>query len=108
MDPNLDQTHPDPGAMVRLLCAANRQARRGYFKSRVLMDNILGPKTVSRLVDRCDVVLQDDGSWYVPGWKEWQEGGITGGERHRRLRARRNGADVTEPLSDRDDSVTVP
>ncbi len=33
IDPNLDSTHPAPGDMVALLCAANRQPTRGYFKS---------------------------------------------------------------------------
>jgi hypothetical protein len=104
MDPNLDQTHPDPGGFVRLLCAASRQPQRGRFSSRQLLDTILGKGLASRLVQRRDVVPIEGGRWYVVGWDEWQEGDLTVGERQRRIRDRR----VTSPLPDRDNAVTRP
>lgn len=106
LDPNLDQAHPDPGAMVRLLCAANRQPHRGRFKSRDLLDAVLG-KTVARAcIARRDVVEQSDGRYYVPGWDEWQEGDWTVGERQQRIRDRRNAGNVTESRSQGDPGVT--
>lgn len=107
LDPNLDQAHPDPGAMVRLLCAANRQPHRGRFKSRDLLDAVLGKAIAKGCIDRRDVVEQDDGRYYVPGWDEWQEGDWTVGERQRRIRDRRNAGNVTESHPQRDTTVTA-
>lgn len=95
VDPNIDQQHPDPAEMVGLLCAANRQPHRGRFKSRALMEGILGKRAVARLIDRGDVLELPDGRWYVPGWDEWQEGDWTVSERQSRIRNRRNGRDMT-------------
>lgn len=102
IDPNIDQTHPEPLAMLRLLCAANRQPRRGEFKTRSLLDQLLGRSQVNRLIERGDLVQIGLGRWYVDHWSEWQEGDHTVGERMARLRALRdrNGA-VTSPSPDR-------
>ena len=108
MDPNLDQTHPDPGAMVRLLCAANRQPNRGRFKSRILAESILGRRSVATMLVRGDLVPDGpDGRLYADGWDEWQEGDWTVGERQRRIRAKRHKVTV-QTLPDRDTSVTGP
>jgi hypothetical protein len=108
LDPNIDQTHTDPGAMVRLLCAANRQPHRGRFKSRDLMEAILGKAIVRDAITRRDVVEQPDGRYYVPGWDEWQEGDWTVGERQKRIRARRNAGNVTESHPERDTDTSPP
>jgi len=107
LDPNLDQTHPDPGAMVKLLCAAARQPQRGRFKSRAVLDNILGRASAKRALERHDVVPLPDGRLYVDGWDDWQEGDMTVAERQARIRARRAGGAV-EPLASRDTGVTQP
>lgn len=93
IDPNLDSTHPAPGDMVRLLCAANRQPKRGRFKSEALAVTVLGRAAYARAVSRGDLV--QNGSWlYVDGWEEWQENDWTVGERMRRLRARKRHNDT--------------
>ena len=96
LDPNIDQTHPDNlDGFIRLLCASNRQPVRGRFRSRALVEGVLGRAAVKRLIERGDICQQPDGSWTVPGWSEWQEGDWTVADRQRRIRARRNGESVT-------------
>jgi hypothetical protein len=115
LDPNIDQTHPDNlEAFVRLLCAANRQPNRGLFKSRPVLETLMGKPAVKRFYARGDVVDESDGHVRVPGWRHWQEGDLNVATRMRNLRARRNGeghADVspavTPPSPDRDSSVTA-
>lgn len=107
LDPNIDQIHPDPGAMARLLCVAARQPQRGRFKSRAVLELTLGKRLVQVLIDRGDVIEEDD-HWYVPGWDEWQEGDWTVSERQSRIRARKARKNVTPPVADRDTSVTSP
>lgn len=93
MDPNLDSTHPAPGDMVALLCAANRQPRRGRFKTPELAQHVLGRGLFERSMRRGDLI--PNGSWvYVDGWEDWQEGDWTVGERMRRLRARKRHTDT--------------
>jgi len=103
IDPNLDSTHPAPGEMVALLCAANRQPHRGYFKSEGVAKSALGVRLFSRSVARGDLRKNGRGGYHVDGWEEWQEGDINVGERMRRLRERRRNADRN---SDRNDGVT--
>ncbi len=107
VDPNLDQTHPDPGGFLRLLCAANRQPCRGRFKSRELLEAVLGAELAGALVDRGDLKKVGK-ALEVDGWALWQEGDVTVGERMRRFRSRvRNGA-VPEPSLERNAAVTEP
>lgn len=87
IDPNLDQTHPAPGDMVTLMCAANRQPKRGWFKSAELARIVLGAGLFRRSSRRGDLVMEGD-RMHVAGWDEWQEGDITVGERMRQLRKR--------------------
>lgn len=88
ISPDLDQ-HEDPEAMVLLICAANRQTPRGRFKSRAIVERVIGRKRFAECVRRSDLVRIADGAWYLDGWDEWQEGDHTVGERMRRLRAKR-------------------
>ena len=95
IDPNLDSTHPAPGEMVALLCAANRQPTRGRFKSDAIAKNALGPRLFARSIQRGD--LHKNGVGYVvDGWDIWQEGDINVGERMRRMRERRRHKDADD------------
>lgn len=93
IDPNLDSTHPAPGDMVALLCAANRQPERGYFKSEGLAQRVLGRGLYRRSLARGDLKPNGAGVM-VDGWAEWQEGDLTVGERMRRLRGRKRHRDT--------------
>lgn len=104
LDPDADQ-HPDLDGLVRLMCAANRQRARGRFHPDIVR-KLLGRRrmdqwTVPRAGKRhADLIEQPDGTLYLDGWDEWQEGDHTVGERVARLRARRSRA-VTPPLPER-------
>jgi len=102
IDPNIDQTHAEPLAMLRLLCAANRQTWRGRFKNRAVLEGLFGRAMVRRMADRGDIEEGEFGRWYVTHWDEWQEGDHTVGDRMRRLRASR------EASSTRKLTVTAP
>jgi hypothetical protein len=81
--------------MVRLICAANRQPKRGRFRGDVVVSRLIGPKRFRAAVARGDLIREGEVHWYLDGWDEWQEGDFTVGERMHRLRTRRNGG-VTE------------
>lgn len=107
MSPNLDQ-HPDPLAMVRAMCAANRQPKRGRFRDPIVLERTLGRKAYRLLVERGDVVpSKDTPGIYLEGWDEWQEGDHTVAERMRRLRKRSRDATVTPPSSPQRNGVTT-
>lgn len=93
IDPNLDSTHPSPGDMVTLMCAANRQPQRGRFKTPELAERVLGRTLYRRCVERGDLIQNGHGV-YVDGWDEWQENDWTVGERMRRLRGRKRHTDT--------------
>lgn len=93
IDPNLDSTHPAPGDMVALMCAANRQPHRGVFKTPELAERVLGRGLYRRSVERGDLISNGVGI-YVDGWQEWQEGDLTVGERMSRLRDKRRNKDT--------------
>ena len=94
IDPNIDATHPSPGDMVMLMCAANRQPVRGRFKTPELAERVLGRALYRRCVERGDLVQNGAVGVYVDGWEEWQEGDWTVGERMRRLRGRKRHNDT--------------
>jgi hypothetical protein len=110
IDPNLDLTQADPGAFVRLLCAAARQPDRGRFRDLALLQRAVGKARATRFVSRCDVVRLADGRYYVEGWDEWQEGDYSVADRMRRMRRRRaeaKGALVTvAPSPERNGAVS--
>jgi HNH endonuclease len=89
LDPNIDHTHPEHlEAFIRLLCAASRQPHRGWFRSRAMVEHLLGKRATATLFDRGDLVQRTGGFGIVevPGWDEWQEGDFTVGERMRLIR----------------------
>jgi hypothetical protein len=105
IDPNIDQVRTDLDSFIRLLCAANRQPRRGYFKSEQIARMVLGKSALHKAVNAGDLTSCADGSLYVDGWTEWQEGDLNVGERMRRLRNRKRNAAVTQGVTQ---TVTEP
>jgi hypothetical protein len=99
IDPNIDQVRTDLDSFLRLLCAANRQPRRGYFKSEAIARMVLGKAAFHRAVTSGDLTSCADGSIYVDGWTDWQEGDLNVGERMRRLRNRKRNAVVTPAVT---------
>lgn len=97
IDPNIDQTRPDLADYVRLMCAANRQPRRGRFKSLAVVAAVVGRAKAKRYLEQGDLVQVEGGALYLDGWDHWQEGDVTVGDRVRRLRAKRSQT-VTQPL----------
>lgn len=107
LDPNVDRSKVETlRDFIRLLCEANRQPRRGRFKSRRLLEALLGKTSTRRLLDAGDVVELASGECVVPGWDEWQEGDATVAERQRRIRARRADG-VTVSRTQRDDVTAL-
>jgi hypothetical protein len=94
IDPLMDErkSHYSPaqfGAFLKVQLVAGRQSSPGAFRSfKALVGSL--PAAYARLVpfliEQGDLVEQPDGSLYLDGWKEWQEGDLTVGERMRRLR----------------------
>lgn len=101
IDPLIDErkSHYTPaqlGAFVKVLALSSRQGQRGRFRSVKALTGALPAaygKHVPFLVEQGDLIEQPDGSLYLDGYDEWQEGDVTVKERMARLRNRhRNGA----------------
>lgn len=97
LDPNLPEhkgEYPDGAgfAFVMMLCLAEEQPKRGRFKSERLLRVLLEKRGrwVPFLIEHQDLVLQADGSLYVDGWDEWQEGDWKVSERISRVKNRKN------------------
>jgi hypothetical protein len=109
IDPDIDAKHPDNLAdFIRLLCAANRQPRRGTFRSRAVLEALLGKAATRKLVDRRDVAVDEDGTCVVRGWEHWQEGDLDVRERMRRIRAEREAPTRTQPEQNPHNGRTKP
>jgi hypothetical protein len=76
-----------------VLCGAATYAKRGVFKNEKLVRVVLGRRSrwLAFLVEHHDLVVRPDGSYYVEGWEEWQEGNWQVAERMARVRSRRHG-----------------
>jgi hypothetical protein len=130
LDPNIDQTHEAHGEMVRLICVAGRQPRRGRFKNRAAFYAVFGRRAAQRCMSRGDVIEHTTSAQcaatpeherfcaerphlYVDGWDEWQESDLDVGTRMRRLREKKrrarqergDDADASNP-DDRRNAVT--
>lgn len=102
----VEQGYPLPlfAAFVGMLCLAEHQPHRGRFRDVRVLRALLGPagRWVPELMARGDIVCSGDGTVYVDGWDEWQEGDVTVGERVKRIRTRRRATPATVT------SVTAP
>ena len=80
------------GAYLKVQLVAGRQTRRGRFRSMAALVGAL-PAPYARhmafLLAEGDLVQVPDGSIYVDGWDEWQEGDLTVRDRMAALRNRR-------------------
>jgi hypothetical protein len=117
LDPALatrKEHYPDGAlaAFVLTLCHAESQMTRGSFRTERILRAFLGKRArwVPYLLQAGDLIRRADGSIYVDGWAEWQEGDLTVGERVARLRARRRRqrADVTPITGGSVTGETVP
>ena len=100
IDPLVDErkSHYTPaqfGTFLKVLALASRQTHRGRFRSQAALVGALPAayaRQVAFLFSEGDLVCLPDGSVYLDGYDEWQEGDITVRERMARLRNRhRNG-----------------
>jgi hypothetical protein len=108
VDPLMDERkgHYTPaqfGAFLKVQLLAGRQGNRGRFRSEAMLRNLL-PASYLRHVDflftEGDIIPQPDGTLYVDGWDEWQEGDLTVKDRMARLRDRKRNAAVTGTVTD--------
>ena len=84
-------------AFVELLCAAEHQPHRGRFATLAILRAYLSRRArwIPFLLDHDDLEALIDGSYYVIGWDEWQEGDWKVQERVQRIRNRRRGKELT-------------
>lgn len=82
---------PAVGAFMGCLCLGEMQPTRGRFRDLTVLRALLGPaaKWVKYLIDHEDLIVQPNGSIYIDGWDEWQEGDVTVKERMQRIRNRK-------------------
>lgn len=111
-------------AFEAVLCLAEEQPERGRFRSERLLRLILDEpkdgltlrwgKWVAFLIEHGDLVRLANGSLYVDGWDDWQEGDVTVKERMERLRNRakrnhdRNASRNTDRNGHTDATVNIP
>jgi hypothetical protein len=85
-------------AYVGVLCLGEQQPQRGRFSSRgVLVESLKGgeghgrpmARQVDFLITQGDLIAQVDGSLYIDGWDELQEGDWQVAERMQRYRGRK-------------------
>lgn len=101
IDPLIDERKSDYtpaqfGAYIKVLALGSRQTYRGRFRSMRALSGALPSayaKHVPFLIEQGDLVELPDGSLYLDGYDEWQEGDITVGERMARLRNRKRNHD---------------
>lgn len=104
VDPLMDERkgHYTPaqfGTFLKVQLLAGRQSKRGHFRSVAALRAML-PSAYVRHVDfllsEGDLDVLTDGSVYVDGWDQWQEGDLTVKDRMAALRNRRRNGTVTE------------
>jgi hypothetical protein len=103
VDPLMDERkgHYTPaqfGAFLKVQLLAGRQTARGRFRSIAALRGLLPAayvKHVEFLLAEGDLDVLEDGTVYVDGWNEWQEGDLTVRDRMAALRNRRRNSTVT-------------
>ena len=82
---------PAVAALIGCLCLAEMQPNRGRFRDLSVLRALLGPaaKWTGYLIDNGDLKVNVNGSVYIDGWDEWQEGDVTVKERMQRIRNRK-------------------
>ena len=103
------------GAFLGVLCLAETQIPRGRFANRKALEGHLEGNGVGAayadqvgfLLSQGDLVVQPDGSLYVEGWDELQEGNWQVAERMRRYRNRKNPQPDPVDVSDEDDPAVA-
>lgn len=103
VDPLMDERkgHYSPGqlgAFLKVQLLAGRQTRRGRFRSLAALRAMLPAafvRHVSFLVAEGDLDVLADGTVYIDGWDQWQEGDFTVRDRMAALRNRRRNGAVT-------------
>lgn len=106
VDPLMDERkgHYTPaqfGAFLKVQLVAGRQTKRGSFRSVAALKAMLpGPyaKHVDHLIAEGDLDLMADGTVYLDGWNEWQEGDLTVRDRMARLRNRQRNNDRNQAV----------
>jgi hypothetical protein len=79
------------GAYIAILCLAESQPKRGYFRNLAILRALLTPafaRHVAYLIEHGDLVERGK-RIYVDGWEEWQEGDWKVAERVERIRKRK-------------------
>lgn len=107
VDPRMDEakSHYTPaqlGAFLKVQLVAGRQKHRGRFRSLEALRMTLPVSYVRHipfLVSEGDIRVGGDGTAYIDGWDEWQEGDITVKERMAKLRNRRRNNGVTDGVT---------
>lgn len=104
VDPELadaKKSYPDGAlaAFLCMLCAAEAQPHRGRFKTLRILRAHLERKSrwIPFLLDKNDLTILPNGTYYVVGWDEWQEGDWTVRERVQRIRKRQQEAHSVTP-----------
>jgi hypothetical protein len=91
--PDHKGSYPDGAfaALVMCFCFGAQQPRPGTFRNRKLLAVLLDKRTrwLPYLIEHEDLIEQSDGSLYIEGWSEWQEGNWQVAERMQRVRARK-------------------
>lgn len=84
-------------AYLTTLTLAAMQRERGVFVNQAQLKELLGRlgRHVGALLAFGDLTERLDGTIYVDGWREWQEGDLTVGDRMAALRNRRRNGSVT-------------
>ena len=95
-------------AYVALLCAGAQQNPAGRFKNLDVLKGHLGQhrRWIRWLIEQNDITKLADGTYYVVGWDEWQEGDWQAAERMQRVRndkKRRNERDAISDGADRNE-----
>lgn len=107
VDPLMDERkgHYTPaqfGAFLKVQLLAGRQTSRGRFRSVAALRAMLPAayvRHVDFLLSEGDLDVLTDGTVYVDGWDQWQEGDLTVKDRMAALRNRRRNAAVTSTVT---------